>query len=134
MVATVAGPTVDWSRTGEGYWNAGFQMGVYVVVRGDTYENTADSVSVLTRAASMVALQHTIDVPGAKRALFASEVPRERDTQAERSLGIGAVTFIVPVKEVMNDRTGPTVPPAEPYAKEDWPQVVTHDISVDRKP
>lgn len=115
MVAVVSAGVVEQpSRDSDGLYRARWRVGVIVVVRGDTYEETSDLVGIYCAAVRVAGAQQRIDLPGARRASWIGESYSELDTDGSRSLGSGRVVFDVDIAEVLDDSAGPAVPPEAP--------------------
>lgn len=118
LVAVVGGPSDETHRDGDGVYSTTWLPDVYVVVRGDTFEETWDLLGLYLGAVRVAAVQHDIGLAGARRPRYLREVMRELDTDASRSLAFGVVHLAITVGNVMDDSLGPLEPPAAPDYEE----------------
>lgn len=110
VVVTTPGLMGDPVRRGDGLYDVIWQLRLLVVVRGDTYDRTADLVGFYVACLRLAALRNRIDVDGAQRATWLpGESYHELATDAARTIGAGVVPVAVPVKDAIADidLTGP---------------------------
>lgn len=94
-------------RNGDGQHTATWSVVVTIVVRGDTFQETADLVAVYAAAARLVLGQHKSLGGLSIGTYWRAEDYSALDISATRTLGAGQVEFDVVIPNVMNDRGGP---------------------------
>lgn len=131
MVAvTSPGLSDDAERDGDGRHQAIWWIHAIVLVRGQTWDDTADRVGLYTASLRAAAVRERVPVDGAGRLRWARERYDAVGARDGRTLGAGVVTFRLPVGDVLDDDSGPLEPPAGPEFA--WPDdPISDSASVD---
>lgn len=133
VVVTSTGLNGQPKRDGEGLWAATWALHGFVVVRGATYEDTADRVGLYLAAIRAAVLQQGIAGVQTRKPRWLGEAYDELDTDAARSIGAGVVSFEVTAGDAVADLAGPAVPPEAPdYTFPADPEIETAAVTVEQ--
>lgn len=133
LVVTSPGLVTEADRDGDGEYSATWQVNVFLAVRGQTFEETADLVGLYTAAVRACLGQQGIDIANARRPRWRGEGYNELAAGKARTIGGGMVSFAVHVGAVLDEYAGPSILPDPPeYKFVDVDPAEEVNISVDR--
>lgn len=116
LFVTSPGAAPQAEQDGDGDVSGTWRMQVFVIARGQTFEDVARDVAIYTLAVRLAAVQHPTLSGMARQTEWAGETYDVLDPTAGRTLGGGRVDLDVTVDIAHNVLAGPAVPPEDPYA------------------
>lgn len=121
-------------RDSDGSYRAAWELHVYVVVRGKTFEDTDDKIGFYTRAISAAVVQAGLGLPGVGKPRLIGEGNAPLAADNSRTVGGGVLAFEVIVGDFLNDLEGPLEPPEAPaYEFPEDIEVQSVEIEVEAK-
>jgi hypothetical protein len=114
IVVTSPGLAGPPERDGDGAYFALWNLNVFIVVRGKSFEETADLVALYVAAVRATIAQQGIPIESARKPRWNGEGYDEIARNATRTIGAGVASFIVPIGDVLDDDAGPTELPEPP--------------------
>jgi hypothetical protein len=132
VLVTSPGLVEPPSRDGDGEFSAIWRLNVFVVVRGEDFQQTTDRVALYVAAVRLALMQQGIGLSSAHRPSWIGEGYDELEVDQARTIGAGVASFTVRIGQVLDDQAGPTnLPTAPEYV---FPETIEADevnISVD---
>lgn len=129
VFSTSPGTVGDPPRREAGRWSATWEVPILAAVRGQSYDQTADLVSVYATAIRTVLIQQPPDVDGLRSWWWAGETLDALPTEQQRTWAGALVTFTATVDDVLVEAGRRDEPPADPFADPaDRDEIADHQI------
>jgi hypothetical protein len=135
VVVTSAGTVGDAQRDAYGHWSAIWNINVFIVVRAQSYEETADKLAWYLTAARIITLQHGIEGFWHEPLRYEGEELANLDSTDARTIGAGQVSFTLRMDDIVSDQPQVESPPTNApfYEIPPPPRITTTLVDVEKE-